>query len=245
MYCKNCGKEMNEYGICTNCGWQSSDAGQTVQIHKRKNTFPILFMISVILALGFCLIANLCYEISYESQDMVSLGGNVWLFLYGIVMIVPTYLLITRKNLRWCAVFLLAAALLWIVCMNCTNFNSVKVLYETERASNQDTWSQLQSEIYGDDYTDEQTEEMLIVGAFKVIYAVTSYIAAIPFLVLAAGIWLTKEKKVFKKVLIVSCVASIFCLVNFCPILFMGLSIWKDYDILQQQKRPSEMLGLK
>lgn len=44
MYCKNCGKEMNEYGICTNCGWRYS-AVQTRQIPKRKNTLPIVYII--------------------------------------------------------------------------------------------------------------------------------------------------------------------------------------------------------
>lgn len=106
MYCKNCGKEMNEYGICTNCGWRYS-AVQTRQIPKRKNTLPIVYIIVVGLITILLLISNWGNGLSAETIGLEAKGGSIWYLLYGIVMYAPAYFLLQRKKLRWCALFLL------------------------------------------------------------------------------------------------------------------------------------------
>ena len=99
MYCKNCGKEMNEYGICTNCGWRYS-AVQTRQIPKRKNTLPIVYIMVVGLITILLLISNWGNGLSAETIGLEAKGGSIWYLLYGIVMDAPAYFLLQRKKLR-------------------------------------------------------------------------------------------------------------------------------------------------
>ena len=82
MYCKNCGKEMNEYGICTNCGWRYS-AVQTRQIPKRKNTLPIVYIMVVGLITILLLISNWGNGLSAETIGLEAKGGSIWYLLYG------------------------------------------------------------------------------------------------------------------------------------------------------------------
>lgn len=117
MYCKNCGKEMNEYGICTNCGWRYS-AVQTRQIPKRKNTLPIVYIIVVGLITILLLISNWGNGLSAETIGLEAKGGSIWYLLYGMVMYAPAYFLLQRKKLRWCALFLFL-----------TSINSVMLLF--------------------------------------------------------------------------------------------------------------------
>lgn len=99
MYCKNCGKEMNEYGICTNCGWQYSVV-QTRQIPKRKNTLPIVYIIVVGLITILLLISNWGNGLSAETIGLEAKGGSIWYLLYGIVMYAPAYFFVAAKKIE-------------------------------------------------------------------------------------------------------------------------------------------------
>ena len=168
MYCKNCGKEMNEYGICTNCGWRYS-AVQTRQIPKRKNTLPIVYIIVVGLITILLLISNWGNGLSAETIGLEAKGGSIWYLLYGMVMYAPAYFLLQRKKLRWCALFLLVGAAIYIGTFYLTNQDYVNQLFDTldtQTSSSDDVWGQIYNAIQSEADKDYRTS-LFFVAAIK------------------------------------------------------------------------------
>lgn len=250
MYCKNCGKEMNEYGICTNCGWRYSVV-ETRQIPKRKNTLPILYIIAVGLITILLLISNWGNGLSAESMGLEAKGGSIWYLLYGMVMYAPIYFLLRRKNLRWCVLFLLVGAAIYIGTFYFTNQDYVNQLFDTldtQTSSSDDIWGQIynaiQSEVYKD-YQEEVLMQKIIVDWLRAIYTILNFATAVPSIVLSSAILFTVNKKVYTALLVVACVVAVLSTgINFVMILFMGLSIRNDYDLLLLERKPKKMGSL-
>ena len=243
MYCKNCGKEMNEYGICTNCGWRYS-AVQTGQIPKRKNTLPIVYIIVVGLITILLLISNWGNGLNVETIGLEAKGGSIWYLLYGMVMYAPAYFLLQRKKMRWCALFLLVGAAIFIGTFYLTNQDYVNQLFDTldtQASSSDDVWGQIYNAIQSEADTDDQEEVLMqeiIVGCLRAGYTAFIFATAVPSIVLSAAILFTVDKKVYTALLIVSCILALFFTgINSVMLLFMGLSIRKDYDLLLLERK--------
>ncbi len=243
MYCKNCGKEMNEYEICTNCGWQYSVV-QTRQISKRKNTLPIVYIIVVGLITILLLISNWGNGLSAKTIGLEAKGGSIWYLLYGMVMYAPAYFLLQRKKLRWCALFLLVGAAIFIGTFYLTNQDYVNQLFDTldtQASSSDDVWGQIYNAIQSEadkDYQEEVLMQEIIVGCLRAGYTAFIFATAVPSIVLSAAILFTVDKKVYTALLIVSCILALFFTgINSVMLLFMGLSIRKDYDLLLLERK--------
>ena len=243
MYCKNCGKEMNEYGICTNCGWRYSVV-QTRQISKRKNTLPILYMAAVIIITILNLVGNYTTGINMELQGIESTGGSIWFLLRGMVMYAPVYFLLQRKNLKWCALFLLAGAAIYIGTFYFTNQNYASQILnvaDTQIPSNGDAWSQIYNEIQSamdDEYQEKIIMQKISIDLLRIEFTILIFATAVPSIVLSAAILFTVDKKVYTALLVVSCILALFLTsINFVMLLFMGLSIRKDYDLLLLERK--------
>ena len=243
MYCKNCGKEMNEYGICTNCGWQYSVV-QTRQISKRKHTLPIVYIIVVGLITILLLISNWGNGLSAKTIGLEAKGGSIWYLLYGMVMYAPAYFLLQRKKLRWCALFLLVGAAIFIGTFYLTNQDYVNQLFDTldtQASSSDDVWGQIYNAIQSEadkDYQEEVLMQEIIVGCLRAGYTAFILATAVPSIVLSAAILFTVDKKVYTALLIVSCILALFFTgINSVMLLFMGLSIRKDYDLLLLERK--------
>ncbi len=243
MYCKNCGKEMNEYGICTNCGWRYS-AVQTRQIPKRKNTLPIVYIIVVGLITILLLISNWGNGLSAETIGLEAKGGSIWYLLYGIVMYAPAYFLLQRKKLRWCALFLLVGAVIYIGTFYLTNQDYVNQFFDTldtQTSSSDDVWGQIYNAIQSEadkDYQEEVLMQEIIADCLRAAYTAFIFATAVPSIVLSAAILFTVDKKVYTALLIVSCILALFLTsINSVMLLFMGLSIRKDYDLLLLERK--------
>ena len=243
MYCKNCGKEMNESGICTNCGWRYS-AVQTRQIPKRKNTLPILYMAAVIIITILNLVGNYTTGINMELQGIESTGGSIWFLLRGMVMYAPVYFLLKRKNLKWCALFLLVGAAIYIGTFYLTNQDYVNQLFDTldtQTSSSDDVWGQIYNAIQSEadkDYQEEVLMQKIIADCLRAEYTAFIFATAVPSIVLSAAILFTVDKKVYTALLIVSCILALFLTsINSVMLLFMGLSIRKDYDLLLLERK--------
>ncbi len=250
MYCKNCGKEMNEYGICTNCGWRYSVV-QTRQIPKRKNTLPILYIVAVGLITILLLISNWGNGLRAETMGLEAKGGGIWYLLYGMVMYAPIYFLLQRKNLRWCALFLLVGAVIYFGTFYLTNIDWLNQFFDTlntQASSSDDIWEQIYNGIQSEidkDYQEEILIQKIIVDFLRAEYKILIYATAIPPIVLSAAILFTVDKKVYTALLVVSCIiAVLFTGINFVMILFMGLSIRNDYDLLMLERKPKKMGSL-
>ena len=192
MYCKNCGKEMNEYGICTNCGWRYS-AVQTRQIPKRKNTLPIVYIIVVGLITILLLISNWGNGLSAET---IGLEDYV---------------------------------------------NQLFDTLDTQTSSSDDVWGQIYNAIQSEadkDYQEEVLMQEIIADCLRAAYTAFIFATAVPSIVLSAAILFTVDKKVYTALLIVSCILALFLTsINSVMLLFMGLSIRKDYDLLLLERK--------
>ena len=217
MYCKNCGKEMNEYGICTNCGWRYN-AVQTRQIPKRKNTLPILYMAAVIIITILNLVGNYTTGINMELQGIDSTGGSIWFLLVGAAIYIGTFYL--------------------------TNQDYVNQLFDTldtQTSSSDDVWGQIYNAIQSEadkDYQEEVLMQKIIADCLRAEYTAFIFATAVPSIVLSAAILFTVDKKVYTALLIVSCILALFLTsINSVMLLFMGLSIRKDYDLLLLERK--------
>lgn len=171
-------------------------------------------------------------------------GGSIWYLLYGMVMYAPIYFLLQRKNLRWCTLFLLVGAAIYIGTFYLTNQDYVNQLFDTldtQTSSSDDVWGQIYNAIQSEadkDYQEEVLMQRIIVDLLRAIYTILTFATAVPSIVLSAAILFTVDKKVYTALLVVSCVLALFLTgINFVMLLFMGLSIRKDYDLLLLERK--------
>ena len=80
--------------------------------------------------------------------------------------------------------------------------------------------------------------QKIIADCLRAEYTAFIFATAVPSIVLSAAILFTVDKKVYTALLIVSCILALFLTsINSVMLLFMGLSIRKDYDLLLLERK--------
>lgn len=226
MYCTNCGQQLDENGVCPNCG--NSVSSPTQQNHptpptleKRSNLFPILYIVSVVIFMIEALMRInetqdlLSHDVeAYISQVHVNFYPlRISIVLSGILLLTCSIFLITRKDIRWSAI-LMPVAYLFVT------FYNISVIKDGLNGEN---------------------GKVATIGFIIMSLFIFNLIMAGPILMLIAT-FKSNTKKNFKKFLIISFIIA-FLPTNIFgafPILFMGLSIRNDFDLLlleREQKK--------
>lgn len=243
MFCKNCGQKMDN-GVCSNCGWRADSLEIQPQLQTKKSkVLPILYIIAVVLTMITCLFLNYGIGVIMETSGLETKGGGFWFFLHAVVMLVPAYFLMKQQNLKWCAIFLLIGIGIYIIGFNyCSNIGAYyDQVLNVQVPSNDSTWDQayngLQSAM-DDSYQEEYIQQKIMLDAIRTLVKASTFLLLVSAVVLAAGILFTTSKKTYTVLLVIACVLAVGCnLMLFFAILFMGISIRKNYAILQSEKK--------
>ena len=125
-----------------------------------------------------------------------------------------------------------------------TNQDYVNQLFDTldtQTTSSDDVWGQIYNAIQSEadkDYQEEVLMQKIIADCLHAGYTAFIFATAVPSIVLSAAILFTVDKKVYTALLIVSCILALFLTsINSVMLLFMGLSIRKDYDLLLLERK--------
>lgn len=181
------------------------------QMNKRSTAFPALYIAVVALVV----IVGIIYNDSVDATVMerygeaAPAGGLIFELLYGAILMIPAYFLLQHKKLKWCVLFILIGAMVLFVWEH--NWCSFIMNNELEHSS------------------------MLQRGLF--LMNVVLILGFIPSIVFSAAILWANDKKVFTALTIVATVVAVLVSLDQCPvILFMGLAIRNDFDILLQER---------
>ena len=226
MYCTNCGQQLDENGVCPNCGKSVSSTIQQnrltpTTLKKRSNLFPILYIVSVVI---FVIEAFMRIN---EGQDLLNSDVEAYvsrvqvnfyplkisIVLSGILLLTCSIFLITRKDIRWSAI-LMPVAYLFLT------FYNISFIKDGLNGGN----------------SKAATIVLITMSVF-----IFNLIMAGPILMLIAS-FKANTKKGFTKFLIISFIIAFLPtnILGAFPILFMGLSIRNDFDLLlleREQKK--------
>ena len=253
MYCTNCGQQLDENGVCPNCGKSVSSPIQQNHLtpptlKKRSNLFPILYIISVLLLTIFCIVF-LCMmknnvENKYSDYGITcKLKSVSWFLLYALTALSAVCFMFTRRNFKWCAILLILSYLILGIANGLLSIDIYDVSALEEYGKNLEcgvedeyqSFSNLADDFFNR-YYDKDLARMTIISIIG-----TVMIFNIPSVVLAVGMLKISKKRTFSIVVTISLIIGIFTSNFFMiPMLFMGLSIRNDFDLLlleREQKK--------
>ncbi len=252
MYCTNCGQQLDENGVCPNCGKPvSSPIKQNhltpPTLKERSNLFPILYIISVLLLTIFC-IASICIsksvvENTYSDYEITcKLKSVSWFVLYALTALSAVCFMLTRRNFKWCAILLILSYIILGIAQLLMLIDFYNISLLGEYGENLDSYGGLYGLVDGyNDLSGTYSEDSMVVTIMTIIGAIGIIIFNIPSTILAIGILKTSKKGTFSMVVTISSIIGVFTSTIFMiPMLFMGLSIRNDFDLLlleREQKK--------
>lgn len=204
------------------------------QMNKRSTVFPVLYIVAAAIMIIFGIVANHYVGAATMEQygESVPAGGFIW-FLYSVAILVPSVFLLQHKNLKWCVLFMLigvVASFIW-------GHNIISFVLDKEFGhSDEGELGEILQDLLPH-YQDEVREDRTIGGVVLLLSNILLILTFIPSIVLSAAILWANDKKVFTALTIVATVVAALVSLDQCPvILFMGLAIRNDFDILLQER---------
>lgn len=239
MYCGKCGRWIDHGKLCDDC----MGTYHNLRVpYKEKNVFPALCVATIaIFHLLIPLIVRYYYTSIYpminekamqEYVEMRNYGYEYpsvwWTISFACILLGAAIILIRRKNLKWVVAFLVIVMIIGLA-------NIISSIGEIQN--------------YFEDLVKEQSDlseaeyEVVInfTMPFMIVYMLPLFLfyrlSFAPMILISCAVIFVRERKVFSALVIT---AGIIGIVTSSPIyLFMGLSLRKDFYILQEERRKS------
>ena len=146
---------------------------------------------------------------------------------------IPAYFLLQHKKLKWCVLFILIGVVVSFI----WEHNIISFVLDKEFGhSDEGELGEILQDLLPY-YQDEVREDRTIGGVVLLLSNILLILTFIPSIVLSAAILWANDKKVFTALTIVATVVAALVSLDQCPvILFMGLAIRNDFDILLQER---------
>lgn len=204
------------------------------QMNKRGTAFPVLYIAVVALVV----IVGITYNDSVDATVMerygeaTPAGGLVFELLYGAILMIPAYFLLQHKKLKWCVLFILIGAMVSFI----WGHNIISFVLDKEFGhSDEGELGEILQDLLPY-YQDEVREDRTIGGVVLLLSSIPLILTSIPSIVLSAAILWANNEKVFTALTVVATVVAVLLSGPWLIILFMGLAIRNDFDILLQER---------
>lgn len=204
------------------------------QMNKRSTAFPVLYIAVVVLVVIVRIIYNDFSDATVMERygEAAPAGGLIFELLYGAILMIPAYFLLQHKKLKWCVLFILIgvmASFIWE--HNIISFVLDKELGHSDEGELGEVLQDLLPY-----YQDEVREDRTIGGVVLLLSSIPLILTSIPSIVLSAAILWANNEKVFTALTVVATVMAVLLSGPWLIILFMGLAIRNDFDILLQER---------
>lgn len=205
------------------------------QMNKRSAAFPVLYIavVALVVIVGILYNDSINATVMEQYGEDAPAGGLIFELLYGAILMIPAYFLLQHKKLKWCVLFILigvVASFIW-------EHNVISFVLDKEFGhSDEGELGEILQDLLPY-YQDEVREDRTIGGVVLLLSNILLILTFIPSIVFSAAILWANDKKVFTALTIVATVVAALVSLDQCPvILFMGLAIRNDFDILLQER---------
>lgn len=254
MYCGKCGHPLGKGGVCFYCGNRMTTCSLQAQ---SRNVFSVLCILTVALHVLITLCGNFVTytvlplideDIAESFAEMEAYGFEMpslwWSIIQGVVLLGVSIILLQRKNLRWSVPFLIIAAILGLMYM-------ILVYTRAADAAESMYMEEIKQASYGMTRADIQAAKDMWKWAlkfFSVAWFVGYRMTLAPIALLSATVFFVRDRKVFDALMITSGILFIaFSMIGtflgastgipMLFLLFMGLSLRKDYQTLEMERK--------
>lgn len=203
------------------------------QMNKRSTVFPVLYIVAAAIMIIFGIAANHYVGAATMEQygESAPAGGFIW-FLYSVAILVPSVFLLQHKNLKWCVLFILIGVVVSFIWGH--NIISFVIDKELGHSDEGELGEALQDLLPY--YQDEVREDRTMGSVVLLLSSIPLILTSIPSIVLSAAILWANNEKVFTALTVVATVVAVLLSGPWLIILFMGLAIRNDFDILLQER---------
>ena len=239
MYCGKCGRWIDHGKLCNDC----MGTYHNLRVpYKEKNVFPALCIATIaIFHLLIPLIVRYFYTSFYllvneeamqEYVEMRNYGYEYpsvwWIISFACILLGAAIILIRRKNLKWIVAFLVIAMIICLV-------NAISNISEMWNCI-EDLMKE-QSDLSEAEYEVAKNLMMPFAVIDMLVFFLFYRLAFAPMILISCAVIFVRERKIFSALVIT---AGIIGIVTSSPIyLFMGLSLRKDFYILQEERSNS------
>lgn len=240
MYCGKCGRWIDHGKLCDDC----MGTYHNLRVpYKEKNVFPALCVATIaIFHLLIPLIVRYYYTSIYpminekamqEYVEMRNYGYEYpsvwWIISFACILLGAAIILIRRKNLKWIVAFLVIAMIICLV-------NAISNISEMWNCI-EDLMKE-QSDLSEAEYEVAKNLMMPFAIIDMLVFFLFYRLAFAPMILISCAVIFVRERKVFSALIITAGIIGI--IMPGSPIyLFMGLSLRKDFYILQDERRKS------